>query len=536
MKLLSPQLVSHDYRTQLQGDLARAKVCRFLVAYVSTGGLRAIEYGRLGPTLEDPRSFGVSSLSCSCGFEPLMELQDELGGSEKVRLKYFMDPLEAEPGEPKGIGLFHSKLVYLYLPREKKSVIYLGSHNWTRRALGPGRPRNAEASLRVEEDFVPEDLEGTGSTFASQVNRHLLEAFALPACLPATAANRAVFEQWSVTAGCRRAPGFPMDNVTVLVSVRKDDGTIVPPAQWETLHGRGIYFQALEEQEGQRVWQSGDGLLVLVWKSEADLRAGNQPIILRCRITTNKAGPQSQLQGTNLATAAVAGFQAVVFDEKQLAAMQSAPAASRSSVTIWSGRPVELYDFEFPTKRSDSSQVDGRVTPKYQFHLEVEHIVFPADEDRPEGAEFVWARDSFAVANSKDDAKVEEVLGYVVTPRLEQEIRSCLVETLLVDLERAKVLPVSEYDQAKVGKRVSGHPLHETFIGPEAIRARDDFYRKAGPELLTADLDAVLSQESSEDSNSVAPVHRVERVFTMQFEKLRAAWAETARQFKSRKR
>jgi hypothetical protein len=130
----------------------------------------------------------------------------------------------------------------------------------------------------------------------------------------------------------------------------------------------------------------------------------------------------------------------VVFDEKQLATSQANSAASRSAVVIWSGRPVELYDFEFPTNRLDSSQVDGIVIPKYQFHLEVEHIAFPADGDSPESAELVWAPDSFAVDDSKDDAKVESVKGYAVTTDLEQQIRTCLAETLLVDLQKARVL------------------------------------------------------------------------------------------------
>ena len=76
-------------------------------------------------------------------------------------------------GEPSDIALFHSKLVYLYLARQNKSVVYLGSHNWTRRAFGPQGPRNAEASMRLEFDFVEDHLDGDGTSIASEVNRHL---------------------------------------------------------------------------------------------------------------------------------------------------------------------------------------------------------------------------------------------------------------------------------------------------------------------------------------------------------------------------
>ena len=42
MNLLSKELVSDEYRESLKSDLARASVCRFLVAYVSIDGLNYI--------------------------------------------------------------------------------------------------------------------------------------------------------------------------------------------------------------------------------------------------------------------------------------------------------------------------------------------------------------------------------------------------------------------------------------------------------------------------------------------------------------
>ena len=67
MKLLSKDLVSLEYREQLQRDLARATVCRFLVAYISDEGIETIGRHLLTRALRDPRSFGVGSLTCSCG-------------------------------------------------------------------------------------------------------------------------------------------------------------------------------------------------------------------------------------------------------------------------------------------------------------------------------------------------------------------------------------------------------------------------------------------------------------------------------------
>ena len=190
----------------------------------------------------DIRSFGVSSLTCACGYKPLLKLQRDVGESA-ARLKYFMDPLVKDTDEPDGIALFHSKLVYLRLPRENKSVVYIGSHNCSGRALGPGRPRNVEASLRFELDYAPEHIAGSDASLASQVNRHLLAAYDKPACLAATAANEPTFEQW-FDFGCRNAPTSPLAQITIILAVRKA-GTVATPTDWSNLTSQGIYMQAL---------------------------------------------------------------------------------------------------------------------------------------------------------------------------------------------------------------------------------------------------------------------------------------------------
>jgi hypothetical protein len=198
--------------------------------------------------------------------------------------------------------------------QERKAVVYIGSHNWTRRALGPGRPRNAEVSLRIEMDLEPGDLEGTGATLASEVNQHLLMAYQLPACLPATEANRQTFEEWFQW-GCRKASSVPLQQNTIVLAVHKDDGTPLAPSHWQGLQGRGIYLQALEQVEGQTLWDNAGPVLILVWMSDIDLQVGKQPMILYGRKTTNKAGPRSRDRGTNQSSDPIAGFQAILFDE-----------------------------------------------------------------------------------------------------------------------------------------------------------------------------------------------------------------------------
>lgn len=525
MKLLSKELVSLDYREHLQRDLSRATVCRFLVAYVSNEGLASIGRHLLNQALRNERSFGLASLTCSCGFEPLVRLQSELA---EVRLKYFMDPLVKEDDEPSEIALFHSKVVYLHLEREGKSVVYIGSHNWSRRALGPQGPRNAEASIRFELDYSPEHLEGVGDSVASHANRHLLDAWNMPLCLPATANNEPTFREW-FEKGCRRQPATPLSKSTILLAVRKPAGG---SSDWLNLKGRGIYLQVLEEEDGHIIWDSNNRLLLLVWESDADLAAAAQPVILQCRITTSKAGRDSRLRGTNQSIAPVAGFEAVTWDETELAAQQGGGSARRPRVRLWSGREVQVYDFEYPTQHSDSSQIDGSVRPKYQFHLEVARVIAPASGRFSDAPEYAWAPETFSVAESRDAARVEETPGYCVDADSERRILECLEEILFVDTSKAKVLPYSSADRAKVGKRVSTHPLHETYLGLEWREAehRDSYYQRTEAGALVADLDSQHRAASRIKDDGIAEhLPRLQRVFTTPIDKLVETWSEAAK-------
>ena len=81
MDFLSEQLVATDYRDRLNSDLQRADVCRFLVGYISADGLNSLDRLALVAALRNDQSFGVSSLTCACGYSPLLQLQRDVGGS-----------------------------------------------------------------------------------------------------------------------------------------------------------------------------------------------------------------------------------------------------------------------------------------------------------------------------------------------------------------------------------------------------------------------------------------------------------------------
>jgi hypothetical protein len=73
----------------------------------------------------------------------------------------------------------------------------------------------------------------------------------------------------------------------------------------------------------------------------------------------------------------------------------------------------------------------------------------------------------------------------------------------MINAEKAKVLPVFHFDKAKVGKRVTTHPLHETFVDRESKARAEDYYSKSEPGSLVADLDDKL--EADRDQLYIEP-------------------------------
>ncbi|TWU33459.1 hypothetical protein Q31b_57760 [Novipirellula aureliae] len=387
MTFLSDSLVDGEYCRRLKTDLQNAVICRFLVAYVSDAGLNSIGRNDLMKALDNQLSFGISSMSCSCGYSPLLKLQSELG-DENIRLKYFMDPSVCGTDEPSGLVLMHSKLVYLKttIDGEPRSVVYLGSHNWTRRALGSGGPRNAEASYRFEMAFDADHLEGRGQDVASQANRHLRAADDNECCLPATASNERTFKEWD-QAVCKNRPSSSLDEVLLILAVR-------PPSSGrlrslDELQGQGLYMQCLEEVEGTQVWDAPDQTIVMVWDSAEALSQGRQPTLLLCSKNTRNAGPNSDRHGTNQSANPIAGFAGVLFDQQQGTRHLNSVNSTRSVSTLWSGSEAEVFDLQFPTTSNNCKDFDGNLNPKYQFLLEVETVVHSAEEATPDAA-FVW--------------------------------------------------------------------------------------------------------------------------------------------------
>ena len=143
MSFLSESLVDVEYPTRLKEDLKHASICRFLIAFVSTTRLNALGRTELLRVLDSPDSFGVASLSCSCGFRPLLELQGEIGDGS-IRLKYFMEPMVQDTDEPEDMVLMHSKLVYLKTKNKLQTRYPTRETEYDRKACWTGAAQELE--------------------------------------------------------------------------------------------------------------------------------------------------------------------------------------------------------------------------------------------------------------------------------------------------------------------------------------------------------------------------------------------------------
>jgi len=540
MKLHSTALVSDDLVQALKVDLARASICRFGIAYFSMSGLSAIGQTLLARALCGQDSFGVSSMSCACHYQPLISLSNAVtaaGGTP--RLKYFMDPMVDGTDELDNLSLFHTKMVYLVTENGSKSILYIGSHNWSSRALGPGTrsPRNAEATLRIEGDFDADHLTGIGGSVFADANLHLLNAFNSPLCLDANWANEHRFEEWHQK-GCKRSRGEGLRETKVILAIHQGIGKL-RPADWESLENAGIYVQMLIEEEGHQIWDAGDSILVFVWDSEVDLQVGRQPHLLRCRISTEKAGPRSDIRGTNQSPSPISGFKAVIWDKNQHQSMTRNQLGDTRAIRTKTGQEVSVFDFVFPSRHNDSQAIDGSVTPKYQFYLEIDQVIFPSDGDLPERPRYVWVRSSLAVAERQSDAKIEKLPGFSVDEEQRDRMLKTLRSEFGINTNKAKVLPFSGERPQRFGKRVVAHPLHDTFLQEFPKGFEDDFYSEAKSGELVPEIDQerILKRREKEIKQSelfTTPIGRTQRVFTMRLDKLLETWARTAEKVRER--
>jgi hypothetical protein len=120
--------------------------------------------------------------------------------------------------------------------------------------------------------------------------------------------------------------------------------------------------------------------------------------------------------------------------------------------------------------------------------------------------------------------------GFCVEHGLREAMLKCLKDMLHVDPERAKVLPVCDVDSRKLGRRLSSHPLADTYIGPEYRNRCDQFYEHTIRGSVVADLESIDDRrernrrESLDEKVVVESLRRTLHVCTTPLDQLLATW------------
>lgn len=523
MELLSPIPTASAYLERLRADLQDAQVLRFVIAYVADSGLTSIGHELLAAALQRHDSFGMASLSCACGFAPLLGLQAMLE-PQQDKLKYFVDPVVLDSDGDPDLTLVHSKVVFI-VRADNRAVVYLGSHNWSGRALGPNTPRNAEATMRLEFDFDPGQLTGVGSDIPSEINRHLLKCFHLGASLPVRKENIPIFADW-FRARCEREKPLPLDEYAVVIGACVTDASASTYDHlWKALltPSASIYLPCHVENEGQILRQRQDRVLLMAWTSTDALERSMEPVLLFCKVTRQVAGKDSAFEGTSEGD--IENFDLVLRDPTQSDRVGSGEEPGEPlSVQLQNGQVFEYFELSSVPSTVTAAAIDGNAAPKYQSYLQVYKVLLPewlketADpraasareqmSSSPEQA--VWSAANLALTTNRQ-VQPEVSKNYRVPEKVREQIMGCFSEFFGLDEERLRVRPVDPNVAPKELVRLAQSRLHYGYIGDTEIVDSDAFYRRVRPGRLAADLEPLRKEAEDDEAVSVEP--RVQQLY-----------------------
>jgi hypothetical protein len=395
-------LTGKDYLRQLHKDIEECELLRFCIAFISPNGIEVIGMEKIAEALKNEGSFGLTSLACIFSHEHLIELQDLAGGQETEKLKVFFNLAKIPKDEPL-LSLLHSKIIYLVLPTEnekyKKSIVYIGSHNWTQYALCG---KNEEASIRFEFDYEPSHVTGEGTSIPAEINHHLLIAKGLISPMPAFERNKPFFEDWRRKKCGRGGTGggnggengddgsTRMEEIILLIAVGDDTFT---ESSLPKLKTNPLYLQVYSnyQEEGKLFHSIEQPVWILAWANQDSLHNGNPPMLFtgKCSTIIDKAG------GHNITEEGVKGFFWYMSDKED----EDYP----QKLLLKDGTELQYWSLSYNSALLSSSDVDKKEKKiSFQFMIEVEGIIPHKDQTGlfDTFADTRWAYGELALAES----------------------------------------------------------------------------------------------------------------------------------------
>ncbi len=405
------------------------------------------------------------------------------------------------------------------------SVVVKKSRDWSERALGPGAPRNAEASVRMEFDCHPSQLDGSGSDLPSEINRHLLECFRLGASLEVNEDNVPVFKDW-FRARCEREKPLPLDEYAVVIVACVTDGDASTYAHlWKAIltSGASIYLPCHLEDEGQILRLRQDRVLLMAWTSKEALEDSKEPVLLFCKVTRQVAGKDSAFEGASEGD--IENFDLVLHDPSQSARVKSGQAPGEPLMAeLHNGQVFEYFELSPVSALVTAAKIDGAAPPKYQNYLQVYQVLLPEWLRQTEDPRAAVAREQMVMGpeqgswtaahlalTTNRQVQPEVSKNYRVPEETRKQITGCFEEFFGVEEKRLRVRPVDPNVAPKELVRLAQSRLHYGYIGENAVSNSDAFYASVRPGRLAADLAPMEKGAGHEDDDSVEP--RVQQLY-----------------------
>lgn len=448
-------LTGQEFIYKLQSDIDSAEQIKFVIAYINDKGVDYIGRQRLIKALKKDGSFGVTSLSCGFGFDTFVNLNKELGATDKLKL--FLSFNKEEAAE-ESHTLLHSKIIYLKIREGNtiKQVLYVGSHNWTGRALGANvKGNNAEASLRLE--FELDD----NSNILKSSLIHLEKAYKLKSCFNAVKSNLSIFSDW-IQLKCpkygRGIKTIKRENYNLLLCIGENQEFDIEDFAYKKNHS--IYLHIDNFSDSERINDSSTKFLLLFWVNTNSFENQDPPIYIFCEKNTDnltkQGGGVNQIQNT------VGGFEF------------SLSIKSQSILKQKNNVEASFWDLKYFFEKTDVIKINLNTPAVKQILLKIETIIPPKSYKNGKSGLLNYSPGQIPFFDNTPPS-IEPIKGVATN---NQEINN----EIYLELKREFNLKSNEIDPVliikhidpKSGYRLSKNPLNKFVLGE--MLSEKDYY------------------------------------------------------------
>jgi hypothetical protein len=448
-------LTGQEFVLQMRDDLENALQLNFVVAYVNDLGVNYLGKKSFLRAMNKSGSYGVTSLACGFDFYDIIKLQNDI--TEKDKLKLFMS-LQKETGQDETQSLLHSKIVYLKIleGEQIKQVLYIGSHNWTGRALGANSNggNNAEASLRMVFN------ENDSNEILRDAKKHIELAWNLKSSFPANEINKSIFSDW-IQLRCpkygRGLPTIQREPYTVLLCLTEDLEDDLISLNETPNHAAYLHIDLIEDSN--KLNDQTQNVLLLIWQKPSDFENQILPVAIFCKINTIN---QTQINGgVNTQINPISGF------DISLKAMEGATYTQNAR-----GVEANFWNFKIYKEQISLTDLSFAGEALKQVLLKVEKIIFPETYPVIGNQSHIYSDGELCFLNQI--APQPQNISGIATGSIElnDAIKAEMVNNFNIQPTALTPKLIEIHGNPKSGYRLSKEPMNKLTIGnPKSVNS-----------------------------------------------------------------